>query len=36
MQSHLKPNKDLAKKVKAWKRRAQRAAEDIDADEIID
>ena len=34
--SDLKPNKDLAKKVKAWQRRVQRAAEHSDAEEIID
>lgn len=34
--SDLKPNKDLAKKVKAWQRRVQRAAEHSDAEEIVD
>ncbi|RDB17908.1 E3 SUMO-protein ligase nse2 [Hypsizygus marmoreus] len=34
--SDLKPNKELEKKVKAWQRRAQRAAENSDAEEIID
>ncbi|KAG6830696.1 hypothetical protein H0H92_015172 [Tricholoma furcatifolium] len=34
--ANLKPNKDLAKKVKAHERRARRAAENDDAEEIID
>jgi hypothetical protein len=32
----LKPDAALAKKVKNWNRRNQRAAEDIDAEEIIE
>jgi len=31
-----KPDKDLAKKVKAWARRAQRMEEDSDAEEVIE
>ncbi|KAG6890782.1 hypothetical protein C0995_003212 [Termitomyces sp. Mi166 len=34
--ANLKPNKALAKRVKAYERRARRAAEDDDAEEIID
>jgi len=32
----LKPDPALAKKVKNWNRRNQRAAEDVDAEEIVD
>ncbi|KAG6917463.1 hypothetical protein DXG01_002440 [Tephrocybe rancida] len=34
--ANLKPNKDLVKRVKAYERRARRAAENDDAEEIID
>jgi SUMO ligase MMS21 Smc5/6 complex component len=32
----LKPDPALAKKVKNWNRRNQRAAEDVDAEEIVE
>ncbi|TFK73570.1 hypothetical protein BDN72DRAFT_868984 [Pluteus cervinus] len=34
--SDCRPDKDLAKKVKAWQRRAQRMEEDTDAEEVVD
>ncbi|XP_006462709.1 hypothetical protein AGABI2DRAFT_193813 [Agaricus bisporus var. bisporus H97] len=34
--AHCKPDKDLAKKVKAYKRRMERNREDSDAEEVVD